>query len=145
MLTMLTILSTASVVTVYAVLIGTFTGGDVTIGGSAAGTVEYSLDQSTWSTTLSPSSPGTSWYSRLSINGGQYAGSAVAITWQLQRKVSDTAWSNVGTITTTTMTLPAGAQIVYATTDGQASGNRNWSTDATETGTYRVEVTVNSA
>jgi len=42
LLTMLTILSTASVVTVYAILIGTFTGGNVTIGGSAAGTVYYS-------------------------------------------------------------------------------------------------------
>jgi hypothetical protein len=145
MLTMLTILSTASVVTVYAVLIGTFTGGEVTVGGSAAGTVEYSLDQSTWSTTLSPASNITSWYSRLSINGGQYSGSAVTISWQLQRKVSESAWSNVGTATTTTMTLPAGAQLVYATANGQATGNRDWKADATETGTYRVLATVNSA
>jgi hypothetical protein len=142
---MLTILSTASVVTVYAILIGTFTGGEVTIGGSATGSVSYSEDQVAWTSTLSPSSANASWYTKLSINGGQYSGSAVVITWQLQRKISDTIWSDVGTVTTTSMTLVAGAQDVYATTDGGVANNRDWGIDVVEQGTYRVGVAVNSA
>ncbi len=143
--TTLTIVSIASVVAVYAVLIGTFQGGDVTIGGGATGAITYSTDQSTWSTTLSPASVETAWYSKLNINGGQYSGSAAQITWQLQRKTSDTTWTNVGTPTTTTMTLAAGAQEVYATSNGQATGNRDWGQDVAEQGTYKVIATVNSA
>ena len=142
---MLTIVSIASVVAVYAVLIGTFEGGDVTIGGGATGTVTYSTDQSTWTTTLSPASVDTPWYSKLSINGGQYSGTAVTITWQLQRKTGDTTWSNVGTPVTTSMTLAAGAQDVYATTNGQSTGNHDWGLDVTEQGTYNVIASVNSA
>ena len=142
---MLTIVSIASVVAVYAVLIGTFTGGEVTIGGGATGAVTYSTDQSAWTTTLTPASADASWYSKLNVNGGQYSGTAVTITWQLQRKTGDTTWSDVGTATTTTMSLAAGAQDVYATTSGGATGNRDWGLDVTEQGTYRVVATVNSA
>jgi len=142
---MLTILSTASVVTVYAILIGTFTGGNVTIGGSAVGTVYYSGDQSVWTTTLSPSSPEASWYTRLTVDGGQYSGSAVTVTWQLQRQISESTWSNVGSTTVTSVTLAAGSNDIYATANGAASGNRDWGVDVTEEGTYRVEAVVNSA
>jgi hypothetical protein len=142
---MLTILSTASVVTVYAVLIGTFTGGSVTIGGSAAGTVYYSEDQSTWTTTLSPSSPAASWYTKLTVDGGQYSGSAVTVTWQLQRQISESTWSNVGSTTVTSMTLAAGSNDIFATANGLSTNNRDWGVDVTEEGTYRVEAVINSA
>lgn len=146
MLTMLTILSVASVITVYALVIGTFTGGDVTIGGIATGTVTYSTDQSTWSTTLNPANATTSWYSKLNVNGGQYSGTAVTIVWQLQQKTGENTWIDAsGATITTTMTLGAGAQDVYATGNGLASGNRDWGLDVTEQGTYRVVATVNSA
>jgi hypothetical protein len=142
---LLTVISIASVVAVYAVLIGTYPGGDVTIGGGASGTVTYSTDQSTWTDTLSPADVDEAWYSKINIDGGQYAGTSVTITWQLQRKTGDTTWSDLGLATTTTMSLGDSAQDVYATTDGQSSGNRNWSLDITQQGTYRVLVTVNSA
>ncbi|HLN46025.1 MAG TPA: hypothetical protein VK209_10000 [Candidatus Sulfotelmatobacter sp.] len=143
--TTLTIVSIASVAAVYAVMIGTFQGGEVTIGGGATGAITYSTDQSTWSTLLSPASVDAVWYSKLNINGGQFSGSAVQITWQLQRKTSETTWANVGTPITTTMTLAAGAQDVYATSNGQATGNHDWGQDVIEQGTYKVIATVNSA
>jgi len=142
---MLTILSAASVVTVYALLIGTFTGGNVTIGGSAIGTVTYSTDQITWTESISPANASTSWYSKLNVDGGQYSGTAVTISWQLQRKIDDTTWSNVGSATLTSITLGAGAQDVYATPTGVSTSNRDWGLDVTEQGTYRVVTSVNSA
>ncbi len=144
-LTVLTLLSTISVVSVYAVLIGTFYGGEVTIGGDATGAITYSADQSTWTPTLSTASAADAWYSRISVNGGKYSGTAVTIDWQLQRKTSETGWSDVGTPTTTSMTLAAGSQEVYVTTNGGASGNRDWGQDVTEQGTYRVVVDINSS
>ena len=145
MVTMLAILATVSVGTVYAVLIGTFTGGDVTIGGGASGAVTYSSDESTWTSTLSPASADASWYSKVNVNGGQYSGTAVSISWQLQRKTGDTTWSEVGSAITTSITLGAGSQDVYATPTGVSTGNHDWGVEVTEQGTYRVEATVNSA
>ena len=144
-LTVLTLLSTVSVVTVYALLIGVFTGGEVTIGGGATGSVAYSTDQSSWTTILSPASVDAVWYSKINVNGGQYSGTGVTIGWQLQRKVDDTNWSNVGTLTTTTITLGTGAQDVYVTPTGVSADNRDWGLDVTEQGTYRVVATINSA
>jgi hypothetical protein len=147
MLTVLTILSAASVATVYAVLIGAFTGGDVTIGGGATGAVTYSSnagEAGPWTTSLTPTSADASWYSKLNVNGGQYSGTAVTISWQLQRKTTDTTWSNVGSATNTDMTLIAGAQDVYATPTGVSTDNHDWGVDVAEQGTYRVVATVNS-
>jgi hypothetical protein len=54
-------------------------------------------------------------------------------------------WTDLGTATTTSMSLPDTQQDVYATTDGQSSGNRDWSVDADIDGTYRVVVTVSNS
>ena len=126
-------------------MIGTFEGGEVTIGGGASGEVTYSADQASWSTTLSPATTGTAWYSKLNIDGGQYSGTTVTISWQLQRKTGEDAWSNLGTPESTSMSLSAGAQDVYATSDGTSSGNRDWGLTVTEEGTYRVVATVDTA
>lgn len=143
--TLVTVLSIVSVLTVYAVFIATFTGGDVTIGGGATGSITYSLDNSTWLAAISPSNVDTIWYSKLYIDGGQYSGTAVTITWTLQRKIDDTNWSNLGSNTTTSMSLGASAQDVYATATGLIDDNRDWGQDVTEEGTYRVIVNVDSA
>jgi len=144
--TLVTVLAIISVVTVYAVLIGTFEStGEVTIGSGATGAVTYSLDGLTWGGSLSPTDVDTTWYSKLNINGGQYSGRAVTISWQLQRKINDTAWSNLGTPTVTSMSLGAGAQDVYATSTGVSTGNRDWGLDVTEEGIYKVVASVNSA
>jgi len=116
-------------------------GDSTTIGGGAIGTVTYSSDQITWTTTLYPASVDESWYSRLSIEGGQYSGTGVTISCQLQRKTSDTTWTDVGSPTTTSMTLGAGSQDVYATPTGASTNNRDWGLDVTEQGTYRVVTT----
>jgi hypothetical protein len=142
----LTVISIASVVAVYAALINTFNGGEVTIGGGASGQVTYSTDNSTWTGTLSVGSETDDWYSKLTIDGGQYSGSAVEIIWQLQKKTSDTTWEDVsGATVTTSMTLTSGSQDVYATTSGLADSNRDWGGDVTENGTYRVVATANTA
>jgi hypothetical protein len=142
MLTMLTILSAASVAAVYAALIGTFTGGDVTIGGGVAGSVTYSTDQSTWTTSLSATSADTAWYSKLTLDGGTYSGRTITIGWELQQKTGDDTWTAVGT-QTTAMTLVAGSQDVYATPTGGSTGNRDWGA-ASAQGIYRVVATVDS-
>ncbi len=146
-LTLVTVLAIVSVVTVYAVLIGTFQGGEVTVGGVGSSTVMYSLDNNqtgAWTTTLNASGPGAAWYSRLEINGGDYSG-PVTITWQLQQKGA--TWMDVsGATATTSMTLSGTPQNVYATSDGAyGAGNHNWGSNVATSGAYRVLVTVQSA
>jgi hypothetical protein len=138
-LTLLTIASIALVVVAYAVVtIGTFQGGNVTVTRLTGAGVSYSPNESTWTSTLDAGM--NAWYSKVSID--TYTG-PVTVTWQLQQNTG--TWVGVGDPTTTTITLTGGAnQLVYATANGQASGNRDWSQDATTTGTYRVLVTVAS-
>lgn len=143
-LTVLTVVSIALVMIAYAVTIGTFTGGEVTVLGTATGTVKYSTDNSegaSWTTTLTPGS--SSWYTRLEIGANTYNG-PVTVSWQLQQETAPDTWTSVGNPTTTNIVLTGSAQNVYATTDGLITGNRDWKIDAVETGTYRVVATVTS-
>jgi hypothetical protein len=144
-ITALTVVAIASVLTVYAVTIGTFTGGEVTIGGVASSTVTYSLDNSSYTTTLSPSGTSTAWYTRLEIGSGSYNG-PVQITWQLQQETAPSTWTDVsGAYTTTDITLSGIAEDVYASDDGTSTSNYDWSSDVTTAGTYRVVATVESS
>jgi hypothetical protein len=145
--TSLTVLAIASVLVVYAVTIGSFTGGEVTVGGMASSTVTYSSDNinGPWETTLAPGSVSDLWYSRLEISAGDYSG-PVTITWQLQKKTGTSTWEDVTSAsTTTTMTLAGTAEDVYASSDGASTGNQDWGTYVTAAGTYRVIVSVESA
>ncbi len=113
------------------------------------GTVTYSVDNNepgAWTTSLTTSGPFASWYSRLELGMNGYSGS-VTVTWQLQRKIDGSAWSDVtGGNTSSSVTLSGTAQIIYATSDGAyARGNHDWGTDVAAAGTYRVVVTVESA
>ena len=142
-LTLLTIVSIALVVVAYAaVTIGTFTGGDVTVLGTATGNVRYSItneEGASWTAALTPGS--ASWYTRLEIGADTYTG-PVTITWQLQQNTG--SWVDLGSPTTTSITLTGNAQNVYASTDGLITSNRDWKLTATETGTYRVVATIAS-
>jgi len=142
--TLVTVLSIVAVVSVYAVLVGTFTGGEVTVGGTGAGNVMYSLvnsDPGTWESTLGNAS--AAWYSRLELATGGYTG-PVSITWQLQKKVS--GWTDVsGATTTTSLTLTGSQQTIYVTSNGLISGNNDWGANVTGSGGYRVMAYVNSA
>ncbi len=144
-LTLLTIVSIALVVVAYAaVTIGTFTGGEVTVLGTATGNVRYSTtneEGASWTVDLTPGS--SSWYTRLEIGADTYTG-PVTVTWQLQNKTGPSTWENFGAATSTAITLTGAAQNVYVTSDGLITGNRDWKLTATETGTYRVVATVAS-
>lgn len=147
--TLVTVLSIVSVIAVYAVFIGSFTGGDVTVGGMGSGNVMYSsvnADPGTWTSTLSPSGAGVAWYSRLEIVAGGYSG-PVTITWQLQQETGASTWTDVaGASASTSMVLTGGAENVYATSDGAyAAGNHDWGPNVAAAGTYRVFVSVGSA
>ena len=141
---MLTVIAIATV-TVTAAWLGTFPGGEVTIGGVASSTVTYSLDNSAFSTTLTPAGASTPWYTRLEISAGDYSG-PVTITWELEQKTGSSEWTPVsGATTTTDVTLAGVAENVYASSDGGSTGNYDWSADVTAAGTYRVVATVDSA
>jgi hypothetical protein len=136
--TLITVVAVSTVFIVYAAVLLTLFGSTVTVT-EGGGQVEYSLDGSTWSTTLDPMINGTYWYARVTITGASVQD--VTIDWQLQ--VGPSTWTDMGSPTQTTMTLAEGTNIVYATSNGLASGNRNWGIDTIDAGSYRVEVTVN--
>ena len=142
--TAITIIALASVLTVSAaVLLGTITGGDVTVAGVATGTITYSTTEDGTSGTETLQVVSGPWYTKLAVNAG-YSG-PVTITWQLQSFATG-SWQPVGSPTVTTMSLSGSAVDVYATATGTTStGNRNWGATATNQATYRVIVTINSA
>ena len=138
---MVTVLSIVAVVSVYAVLIGSFTGGEVTVGGTGAGSVSYSLTNAVpWDSSLPNAS--ASWYSRLVLSDGGYSG-PVSITWVLQKKTETSTWGNL-TTTPTSIVLTGSAQTIYTSADGLIAGNHDWVLDVTGSGTYRVIAEVNS-
>jgi len=144
--TALTIVALVSILGTYAaVLLGTFNGGTVTIGGvNSSSTVTYSTTNNataTWTTTLQQNT-GSAWYARLEVIGG-YTGS-VTVTWQLQQN-SGSGWTNQGSALTTNVVLTGSAQDIYASSDGTVTNNQNWGTLSTGGGSYRVTATVDSA
>ena len=147
-MTLVTVLSIVAVVSVYAVLIGTFTGGEVTVG-SAGGYIRYNVnnvDSGTWNVTLISDNALLAWYSRLEIPSGGYSG-PVKMTWQLENKTGTLTWANVtGASQITNMVLTGGPQNVYATGNGAWAGdNHDWGAHSAANGTYRVFVYVESA
>jgi hypothetical protein len=141
--TVLTIVALASVLVVFAAILGTFQGGKVTVGGVTSGTIAYNDDNSTeWNANLQPavSSP---WYARIQVEG--YSG-PVTITWQLQIETAPSVWSDVGGATVTTTTILAGSsEYVYASLDGSQTSNHDWGSSITTGGTFSIKVTVASA
>jgi hypothetical protein len=142
--TALTIVALISVMYAYAALIGTFTGGEVTVGGVASGTINYSEDQSTWSPTLTVTSLSTPWYANLVIGSNNKYSGPVSISWQLENETAPSTWSPVGSPVQTSVTLSKGAQTVYASADGTTTANTNWESLITTAGTYEVVATVDS-
>jgi hypothetical protein len=145
--TLVTVLSIVAVVSVYAVIIGTFTGGEVTVGG-AEGNIRYSADNvelGSWTEALDGIGVGVAWYARFEITTGGYSG-PVTITWQLQNKTGTSTWADLaGASESTSVVFTGSAQNVYATSLGAITGNHDWGADFPRAGTYRVIVEVNSA
>ena len=140
--TMITVIAVTTVFIVYAAILGTYPGGDVSIQ-QMTGTIYYQGEgSSTWATTLSVGN-GTAWYGRLNLTGS-VPSQTVNVTWTLE-------WNNAGTWETVSGPTPAETQItltgvataIYATADGTASGNYNWGQHTTTTSeTYRVKAVV---
>jgi len=138
--TLIALISIALIIAVYASLLATFQGGEVTVGGISAN-VQYSTTNSTgasWSANLYNVTG--SWYTRNNFTS-TYQGT-VKITWQLEKNTG--SWGNVSTpVITTSYTLNGnGSQLVYAGTDGLISSNQDWSSKTSGDGSYRVVVYV---
>ncbi len=141
--TAITIIALASVLTVYAAVLGTFNGNAFTVNNVTAGTVTYSTDGSTgWTADISAFNVGGSLYARFELTSTSYSGPAT-ITWQLQE--NNGGWTNVGSSQTTTVTLTGSAQTIYASASGLTTGNHNWGADISTGGSYRVTATIATA
>jgi len=146
----MTVVSVATVIVVYAALLGTINStGYVNVGG-IGGTVYYSLTNTetatAWQNSLDIASTGTAWYAKMNTTSGGYIGLAT-FSWQLQKSTDGgTNWSDVGSATTFDFSMNGGVQEIYATSNGASSGTwRDWSqTAGYGTGLYKVEVTINS-
>jgi len=142
--TAITVIAIATVFIVYAAILGTYPGGNVSIQQMTA-TMYYKGDGSTtWATTLSIGN-GTAWYARLNLTAS-IPSQTVNVTWTLE-------WLNVATWETVSGPTPPETQItlagtptaIYVTADGTDSGNYNWG-QHTETvnEVYRVKAVVES-
>jgi hypothetical protein len=140
--TALTIISLASVLTVYAAVLGTFNGNAFTVNDVASGAVTYSIEGSTWAATPSAFNVGGPLYARFELSSTSHSGSTT-ITWQLQK--DNSGWANIGSPVTTTVSLTGSAQTIYASSDGSSTGNHNWGSDISSGGSYRVVATVATA
>jgi len=140
----------ASVVIVYAVLIATYYGGNVTVN-TATGSVWYddanSTSKADWTATLGEQGNignGSAWYVKLNITTTGYSGN-VNITWTLQNETSPGVWSNVPDALQQTndysLTGVVGQEI-FASSDGNQSTNKNWGIYSNKAGTYRVKAVI---
>lgn len=132
--TLIALISIALIITVYATILGTFTGGNVEVV-TLNGTIYYSEDNSTgWATSINSITNGSAWYARFNVISNGYSGDAT-ITWWLQK---DGANMTSPVEQTTSFTFSGGLEAVYASIDGTQGTNKNWGASATEAGTYRV-------
>lgn len=139
--TLITVIAVSTVFIVYAAVLLTLTGTTVTVT-EGGGSLQYTLNgasNSSWVSSLPSIINGTVWYARINITGA--SAQAVTIDWTLQENTG--TWVDVSTPVTTTMTLVAGDNTVYATTNGLFSSNYNWGSLTTGGGSYRVRATVN--
>ena len=108
--------------------------------------VEKSLDGLGWNT-IGASGTITHWFCRIITTTSGYTGNAL-VTWQLQKSSDQgSTWTDIiGASTQTTCTFDGTtSQIIYATSDGSASGNLDWVTYFTVTAQYRVAVNPETA
>jgi len=147
--TLTTLLGVASVLVVYATLLGTLTGGNVVVGGFG-GSVYYSLSYvdtlPQWAGTLDVPNTSTSWYAKINTTAGGYTGKAT-IKFQLQKTTDGgVTWTDVNPATTITgFQLDGNVQQIYASSNGTFAGTAtDWKSLATSAATYHIVVTVNT-
>jgi hypothetical protein len=140
--TLVALISVALIIAVYATLLGTFTGGDVSVV-AVGGQVWYSTDNSVFSNaTLSNHPISAPWYVRFVTETGGYTGN-VTVTWEL---VNKTSGAPIYTVTSNNFPLNGSiVQYIYATSDGSGpASNYNWGQNTTVADTYYIKVTFNT-
>ena len=149
--TLITVLAVTTVFVVYAVILSTINGGNVSVVGAGSAQMWYdeanSASAAAWTGTLSNIANGTTWYAKLNTTVAGYNG-AVKITWTLQYDNSGT-WTDVGggaTQSTSVTLTGASGQNVFASADGTQGSNKNWGQYSTEVDeTYRVKAVIETA
>ena len=140
--TLVTVIAVTTVFMVYAAVLSTLFGSTVTVS-ETGGSMQYNLygdNNSTWLASLPSINNGTEFYARINITGA--AAQDVTINWVLQKDVS--GWTDQSTPVSTTMTLLAGSNTIYVTTDGLFTSNYNWGQLTSSGGSYRVKAVVNT-
>jgi len=137
--TAITVIAITTVFLVYAAILGTYRGGQVSIN-QMQGTIYYQGEGSTsWGTTLSVGN-GTAWYARLNVESN-IPSQTVKVTWTLEFDNGTTV--SGPTPPQTTITLTGSPAAIYVTSDGTESGNYNWGTHTTSVDeVYRVKAVV---
>jgi len=140
--TLITVIAITTVFIVYAAIMGTYPGGNVSIQQMTA-TMYYQGDgSSTWATTLSIGN-GTTWYTRLNLTAS-IPSQTVNVTWTLE-------WNNAGTWETVSGPTPPETQItlagtptaIYVTADGTYGPGYDWGQHTqTVNEIYRVKAVV---
>lgn len=136
--TLITILAIALVIVVYATILGTFTGGNVTVV-AVKGDVYYSLNNTSgWASSISNLPITDSWYARFNVTSTNGYSGNVDVIWNLYNSTSTTSRH---TVITTTM-LSGSTQVIYASSDGTSATNYNWGLNTTVPEIYHIVVTV---
>jgi hypothetical protein len=149
--TLITVLAVTTVFVVYAVILSTITGNNVSVIGSG-GQMYYdeanSANPADWTSDLPNRGTNGSycdpWYAKVITTAG-YTGD-VSIEWTLLYDNSG-SWDPVGggANQTTTVALNGSAQTIYASDDGSIGTNVNWGLWSLTAGeTYRVRAVIST-
>lgn len=140
--TMITVIAVTTVFIVYAAILGTYPGGNVSVQGMG-GEIYYKQQAPvpTWAATLNIAN-GTSWYARLNLTANVPV-QTVNVTWTLEW-LNGSNWDAVSTDAPETQIALAGNPLaIYVTATGIESGNHDWGLHTTNVDrTYRVKATV---
>jgi hypothetical protein len=141
--TLITLLAIALVIVVYSAILGTFTGGPVSVV-TQGGQITYCQNTTgPWTSTLGNIGTGSSWYALFTTTGTGHKG-PVNMTWVLQWSDGTNVSPGVNQTTQVALTGNAG-QVIYASTDGGTSGQKDWGASTTTAGTYQIKVTITAA
>jgi len=135
--TLMTVLAITMVFFVYAVILQTYYGGNVTIT-SIGGSIEYATTNSTgasWGGTLTQGAA-AQWYARIAISGSPEQ--LVTVAWTLQKDVSGSWENQTSSVPTTSIQLSTSTTYIYASSNGLINSNYNFGQDTATQGTFRV-------
>jgi len=147
--TMITVIAVTTVFMVYAALLASYTGLDVTIQ-PLGGQVQYSLTKNpgSWAYATLSQGEGAEWYARVYLTTPPTQN--VTVTWTLQKQ-NGTDWTTntpitVYTFTSPTISLTPSTKEIYAFETGSNTidNNYDWGQKTTSQGVYRIIADVNT-